>query len=437
MWVTPLSMQALMGIFLFIAIAFMFSEKKLLINWRLVLSALVLENLFFVLINYVPVINNAIMLASEAMISLLEYSKYGAQFIFGDFAVNKGYGFVFIIVVIPMVIFFSTLISLLFSCGVIQSAISLWAKLFKNMIKLSGIESLVIVTNMFIGMVESPLVVAPYLHTLARAELSFIFTAGLSKICGSTVGMYAAVLSNGSHIENITFANLLITAILMNSLSTIIFATILFPYPVNSKNPDIATINIKKYMSVNVIDSIYKGSISGLKVSMAIISMLIASISIIHMLDGVLGHAGSALSINVAIINSTGGAFKTLSLEYVFGELFRLFAFFMGISWHDTLQIGSLLGQKVVFNEFIAYINLGHMKLKHIISEDSVFIAVFGLASFSNISSVGISLGIFGVLSPERKNEISAIVWRSLLSAVLSGFFTASVAGFWHYILKY
>jgi CNT family concentrative nucleoside transporter len=165
------------------------------------------------------------------------------------------------------------------------------------------------------------------------------------------------------------------------------------------------------------------------------IAILIAVISLIHMVDAILNFVGEYTHLNYYIKNSTNSTFSSLSLEYILGQLFRIFAFFMGINWNETLSVGSLLGQKVVINEFVAYMSLGKMKVAHLLSQNAIFISSFALASFSNFSSIGISMATYGVLAPSRQKDLTVIAWKALFGAVLAGFMTATIAGFWHLLL--
>jgi CNT family concentrative nucleoside transporter len=220
----------------------------------------------------------------------------------------------------------------------------------------------------------------------------------------------------------------------MNAVSAIVFAKILFP-ETDFDNVSSEKVEVGAHFNSSFLDSVFQGATTGMKVGVAIIAALIAIISLVHMVDGILAYFGGFFAINQHIQASTSGAFSSLSLEYILGQIFRIFAFFMGVSWGETLKVGSLLGQKVAINEFVAYISLGQMKAQHLLSESAVFISTFALSSFSNFSSIGISLGVFGALAPTRQKELSSMAWRAFLGAVIAGFMTAAIAGFWHGLL--
>ncbi len=426
--------QSILGFIFFVCIAYIFSENRKIINWRLIISAFILQNILFLLIRYVPFINVLLNYFSSALVGLLEYAKEGAKFMFGDFADSKKFGFVFFIVVIPTLVFFGSLVSILYFFGIIQIVIRFLAFLLHKTIKLSGVESLVVIADIFLGQTEGPMIIGPYIKNMTRSELGCAFTAGLANLSGSTLGMYLYFLSGGDHVESLKFANYLVTATFMNAMSAIVFAKILFPETNLNKASD-TKIDINIHKNNNLLDAILDGAMTGLKIGAAMVAVLMAVISLIHLINGLLANFGNMININDSIKYVTNGVFSGLSIEYILGQIFRIFAFFMGINWSETLSVGSLLGQKVAINEFVAYVSLGKMKLEHILSNRSIFVSTFALASFSNFSSIGISIGVFSVLAPNRKQELASIGWKALLGAILAGFLTASVAGLWYSLL--
>lgn len=427
--------QAFLGFIFLLAVPVCFSDKRSAINWRLVLSAFILQNLIFLLIRYVPIVGIGLGHFSSALISLLDYARDGASFIFGDFVDTKKFGFVFLLVVVPTLIFFGALIGVMYFFGIIQFVVKLLAYLLRKLVKLSAIESLIVIADIFLGQSEGPLVVGPYISRMSRSELACAFTAGLANISGSTLGIYLSFLSAGDPKQSIVFANYLVTASFMNAASAIIFAKILFPETQSDQELNrSAKFELATHDS-NLLDSIFNGAMTGLKVSAAMVAILLAVIGLVHLFDALLYSIGSLIHVNNYIQTSTNNVFKGLSLEYILGQVFRIFAFFMGVTWSETINVGSLLGQKVAINEFVAYISLGAMKAKHVLSENAIFISTFALASFSNFSSIGISMGVYSVLAPEKQKILSSIAWKALFGAVLAGFMTATIAGFWRNLL--
>lgn len=431
MHLQPTVIQAGFGFIFLLFICFCFSENKRAINWKLVLSAFILQNVLFLLIRYVPAVNVVLSYIAGILVNLLGHAEAGARFIFGDMADTRKYGFIFVLVVVPTIIFFGSLIGALYFFGIIQRVIAVLAFLLRKTVKLSGAESLIVIADIFLGQTEGPLVIGPYIKSMTRSELACSFIAGLANISGSTMGIYLGFLSVDDPNAVLVFANYLVTACFMNALSAIVFAKILFP-ETDFDNVSSEKVQVNVHFSPNFLDSIFQGAVTGMKVGVTLVTALIAIIALVHMLDAILADVGNLIHVNEYINLSTNGVFKNLSLEYILGQLFRIFAFFMGINWAETLNVGSLLGQKVAINEFVAYMSLGQMKLHNVLSANSVYISTFALSSFSNLSSIGISLGVLGVLAPTRQKELTEIAWKALFGAVLAGFMTAAIAGFWH-----
>lgn len=431
---SSLAIQSLFGFGFLMLIAFIFSDNRRAINWKLVLSAFILQNVLFLLIKYVPAVNGVLQIISIGLLKFMDYAGEGAGFVFGSLVDIKQHGFVFAFVVIPTIVFFGSVISLFYFFGIVQRVVMMLAFLLRKTLKLSGVESVVVISDIFLGQSEGPMVIGPYLPKMTRSELACAFVAGLANLSGSTLGMYLTFLGGGDHAQEMMFAQSLLTATFMNAASAIVFAKIIFPETEYDKVMDIKEIKASATDASNAIDAVMHGAFVGVKVGMAICAALLAIIPLVHAIDGVLMFVGDIIHINLWVKSVSNGVFDGLSLEFIFGVIFRFFAFFMGVSWNETLQVGSLLGQKVAINEFIAYMSLGKLKAAGLLSDNSIFISTFALASFSNFSSIGISMGTFSALAPTRQAELSKIAFKALFAAVLAGFMTATVAGFWHNI---
>ncbi len=434
MHISSTMIQALFGFVFLLGLSYCFSDNKRAINWKLILSAFILQNILFLLIRYVPIVNTGLGHFSAGLVSMLDFAREGARFIFGDFVDSKKFGFVFVLVVVPTIVFFGSVVAMLYFFGIIQRLIAFLAYLLRKTVKLSGVESLIVIADIFLGQSEGPLVIGPYIKSLTKSELACAFIAGLANLSGSTLGMYLAFLSGGDHQQEVVFATYLVTATFMNAASAIVFAKVLFP-ETNFENVSSEKVEIHAHFYSSFVDSIVQGAMTGLKVGVAMVTVLMAVTSLVHLVNALLLGVGDIIHINDSIKSATQGAFSGLSLEYILGQIFRIFAFFMGISWVETLNVGSLLGQKVAINEFVAYVSLGKMKLANALSQNAIFISTFALASFSNFSSIGISMGIYSVLAPSRQKDLGQIAWKCLFGAVLAGFMTATVAGFWHSLL--
>lgn len=430
-----LVIQSFIGFFFLIGVAFVFSENRKAINWKLILTAFILQNVLFLLIHYVPIVNSMLQLLSAGLLKFMDYANEGAGFVFGSLVDMKQHGFIFALVVVPTIIFFGSIISLLYFFGIMQRIIVILAYLLRKTIKLSGVESLVVIADIFLGQSEGPMVIGPYVAKMTRSELACAFVAGLANLSGSTLGIYLSFLGGGDHAQEMIFAQSLLTATFMNAASAIVFAKIIFPETEYDKIMDASHVKVGGMTSESAIDAIMHGAFTGVKIGVAICAALLAVIPLVHLIDGILMWVGDLTNINIWVQNMSNKAFDGLSLEFVFGLIFRFFAFFMGVSWHETLQVGSLLGQKVAINEFVAYMSLGKMKAAGLLSDNSVYISTFALASFSNFSSIGISMGAFSALAPGRQSDLASMGFKALFAAILAGFMTATVAGFWHNLL--
>ena len=430
-----LVIQSFIGFFFLIAIAFFMSENKKAINWKLILTAFIMQNVLFLLIRYVPVVNYLLQGLSTGLLNFMDYANEGAGFVFGSLVDKSKNGFIFALVVVPTIVFFGSVISLLYFFGIMQRVIVFLAFLLRKTIKLSGVESLVVIADIFLGQSEGPMVIGPYVAKMTRSELACALVAGLANLSGSTLGIYLSFLGGGDRAQEMIFAQSLLTATFMNACSAVVFAKIFFPETEYDKIMDTSHIKVGGMQADSAIEAIMHGAFTGVKIGVAICAALMAVIPLVHAIDGILMWVGGLININVWIESMSNKAFAGLSLEFIFGLIFRFFAFFMGISWNETLQVGSLLGQKVAINEFVAYMSLGQMKAAGLLSANSVFISTFALASFSNFSSIGISLGAFSALAPGRQSDLASMGFKALFAAIMAGFMTATVAGFWHNIL--
>lgn len=430
-----LAIQSFCGFFVLMLVAFVFSEKKKAINWKLIIAAFILQNALFLSITYVPIVNHGLQIISAGLLKFMDYANQGAGFVFGSLVDMKQHGFIFALVVVPTIVFFGSVISLLYFFGIIQRLILIMAFVLRKTLKLSGVESMIVVADIFLGQSEGPMVIGPYVSKMTRSELACAFVAGLANLSGSTLGIYLSFLGGGDHAKEMLFAQSLLTATFMNAASAIVFAKIIFPETEYDKIMKDDEIKINGLGTESLIDSVMHGAFTGLKVGIAICAALLAVIPLVHAIDGVLMWFGDFGGINQWIQSFSNNSFDGLSLEFMLGLIFRFFAFFMGISWHETLLVGSLLGQKVAINEFVAYMSLGKMQAAALLSPQSIYISTFALASFSNFSSIGISLGAFSALAPGRQSDLAAMGFKALFAAVLAGFMTATVAGFWHNII--
>ena len=268
------------------------------------------------------------------------------------------------------------------------------------------------------------------LHTLSArsAELLCLMTGGMATIAGSVLGAYVSFLGGGDPVQQAKFATYLLSASIMNAPAAILMAKIFLPEEEPEKIDTSLKVN-KDQIGVNVIDALAGGASDGLKLALNIGAMLLAFIAVIYALNWMLLGIGDVTGINELVVASTNGVFEGLNLQYILGQVFRIFAFVMGVDWAETLQVGSLIGQKTVINEFIAYLSLADMKESGVLSEKSVIIATYALCGFANFSSIAIQIGGIGGLAPSRQGDLSKLGMRALAAATLATMMTATIAG--------
>ena len=421
-------LRGVIGLGVLVLVAFIFSSSKKKVDWRLVGIGISLQLIFGFLITKVPLVKSAFALLSEGFVKFLSFSRDGAAFIFGDLA-GDGFGFIFAFQVLPTIIFFSTVSAGLYYLGILQKVVFGIAWVMSRTMRLSGPESLSAAGNIFLGQTEAPLLVRPFIPTMTKSELMCLMTGGMATIAGGVLAGYVAFLGGDSIEEQTRFAAYLLGASIMNAPAAIVMSKIFIPELEKDKIKDKLEVN-KESMGVNLIDAMSIGASEGLKLALNVGAMLLAFIAVIASVNYLLsGLIGEYTGLNTLIINSTNGQFQGFSLEYLFGQVFRVFAWIIGVEWSDTLQVGSLLGQKTVINEFVAYLSLAEMKEAGTLSAKSIVIATYALCGFSNFSSIAIQLGGISIIAPNQQGNLSKVGLKSLLAASLACLMTATIAG--------
>jgi CNT family concentrative nucleoside transporter len=425
------------GLFFIIAIAFLLSNNRKTIDWRLVGVGLLLQISIGLLIGKVEVAQQAFLYLSSKFVVFLSFAQKGAEFLYGDLAKNStnepgvkhSLGFLFAFQALPTVIFFSAVSAGLYYLGVLQKIVFGFAWVMARSMRLSGSESLSAAANVLMGQTEAPLLVKPFIARMTSSELHCLMVGGMATIAGSVLGAYVSFLGGGDPVEQAKFASYLLSASIMNAPAAIVLAKIFMPEDEKSKVDHQLNVN-KDQMGANFIDSLATGASDGLKLALNIGAMLLAFIAVIYAINWILVDGiGAVTGLNDFVVTSTGGAFDGFSLQYILGQIFRVFAFAMGVEWGDTLQVGSLLGQKVVINEFVAYLDLAEMKQAGILSEKSIRIATYALCGFANFSSIAIQIGGIGGMAPSRQGDISKMGLRAMVAATLATMMTATIAG--------
>jgi len=429
--------RGIVGIVFIIGLATLFSKDKKSIDWRLVILGLTIQIIFGLLIGRVEVTQQAFGFLSKQFVKFLSFAQKGAEFLYGDLAKNSdnnpgvrhNLGFLFAFQALPTVIFFSSITAGLYYLGVLQKVVYGFAWLMAKTMRLSGSESLSASANIFMGQTESPLLVRPFIEKMTQSELHCVMVGGMATLAGSVLGAYVSFLGGGDPVQQAHFASYLLSASIMNAPAAIILAKISFPENERDKINSKLEVN-KEQLGTSVIEAIARGAADGLKLALNIGAMLLAFIAVIFAINWVLvDFIGALTGLNDWVSHSTNGVYSGFSLQYILGQVFRIFAFLIGIDWNESLQVGSLLGQKMVINEFVAYLDLANMKAAGTLSEKSIRISTYCLCGFANFASIAIQIGGIGGMAPSRTGDLAKLGMRAMFAASLATMMTGAIAG--------
>ncbi len=415
----------LIGIALIFAIAFLLSNNRKAINYRLVISGLTIQILLALFILKVPVGKEIFSWLGAAVTKVLDFSQAGANFVFGglvnkelmDKAFGPGNDFIFFFKIIPTIIFVAVLVSVAYYLGIMQRIVKGIAFVVYKLMGVSGSEALSNVASAFVGQVEAQIMIKPYLKGMTMSELLASMTGSMACIAGGVMAVYIAL---GVPAEY------LIAASLMAAPGALVISKIVWPETEVSETKGQVSLEVKK-TNANLVDAISHGASDGLKVGLNVIAMLIGFIAIIALLDYVLGKIGSGLGSLGLTLAFIGIDINTLSLNQILGSIFSLFAWTMGVPGKDIHVAGSLMGTKMVINEFVAYLDLA--KIKATLDAKSLLITSFALCGFANFSSIAIQVGGIGELAPERRTDLAKLGVRALICGTLASYLSATIAG--------
>lgn len=439
-------LRGLLGLTLLLGIAFLFSNNKKKINWRLVRNGLAIQIIFAVFILhsetlrgwFFPLgwVKDTVNFFGGIVVSLLGFTMEGAKFVFGKLAENNGpdsIGFFFAFQVLPTIIFVSSLTSVLYFLGILQLIVKGMAWFMAKLLGTSGAESLSNVANIFVGQTEAPLLIRPYIAKMTNSELLTIMIGGMATIAGGVMAGYIQMLGQSFADANniplyeaqLRFAVQLLAASVMAAPASLVIAKILFPETGDPVTKGSVKINVEKNAS-NVVEAAATGASDGLQLALNVAGMLLAFIALIAMFNYMLTGFGDIIGVNKMLMANFG---KPLSLQLLFGMVLQYLAYGIGVPWQDALNFGSLIGTKVVLNEFVAYLDLTTLIRNHAMTEKGILMATYALCGFANFSSIAIQIGGISPLAPERKKDIAALGLRAVLGGTLATLMTATLAG--------
>lgn len=415
------------GIILILGLAYLLSNNKKQINFRLVVTGLLLQALLAVFILKVPLGQTIFGKLGNAVSKLLEFSDRGADFVFG-ILVNKeklesifgvGSSFIFMFKIMPTIIFVSVLVSIAYHIGLMQRIVAVVAKAVHWLMGVSGSEAISNVASAFVGQVEAQIMIKPYISSMTMSEILASMAGSMACIAGGVMAVY---ISMGVPAEY------LIAASLMAAPGALVISKIVLPETEESTTKGTVKLEIKK-AHANLMDAISHGASDGLKVSLNVIAMLIGFIALIAMIDAILGFAGRGMMSAGMSLSAVGIDLNVLSLKQILGAFFSIFAFAMGVPWAEASQVGGLLGTKMVINEFVAYSDLSAMIKAGLLSKKALTIVSFALCGFANFSSIAIQVGGIGELAPDRRQDLARLGFKALICGTLASYLSATIAG--------
>jgi len=439
-------LRGLLGITLLLGIAFLFSNNKKKVDWKLVRNGLMIQLIFAIFILhsetlrgwFFPLgwIKDAVNFLGSIVVSLLGFTMEGSKFVFGKLAENSGpdsIGFFFAFQVLPTIIFVSSLTSVLYFLGILQLVVKGMAWLMAKLLGTSGAESLSNTANIFVGQTEAPLLIRPFIAKMTNSELLTIMVGGMATIAGGVMAGYIQMLGQSFAEANkiplyeaqLRFAVQLLAASTMAAPASLVVAKILYPEVEEPVTKGTVKISVDKNAS-NIVEAAASGASDGLQLALNVAGMLLAFIAMIAMFNYLLTGFGDLIGVNAMLKANFG---QPLSLQLLFGIVLQYLAYGIGVPWQDSLHFGSLIGTKVVLNEFVAYLDLTTLIKNHALTEKGILMATYALCGFANFSSIAIQIGGISPLAPERKKDIAALGMKAVLGGTIATLMTATLAG--------
>jgi concentrative nucleoside transporter, CNT family len=399
-------LSGLVGLALILAIGILLSHNRRAIRWRVIAWGLGLQLLFAIFVLRIPAGQALFRWLGNLVTGILGYSYIGSEFVFGELGKqHSSLGVIFAFQLLPAIIFVSALFAILYYLGIMQLVVRAFAIVMSRVMGASGAESLNVAASIFMGQTEAPLTIRPFLPRMTRSELMTVMTSGMAHISGSIMVAYIAFGIEARH---------LLTAVIMTAPGTIMMAKLFEPETETPETYGKVTLDMPK-QDVNLLDAAARGTGEGLQLMLNVIAMLVSFVALVALINGGFGAVHRYVD------------WFPANLQTVLGWVFRPIAWAMGVPWHDSGVIGSLLGTRMVLNEFIAYAQLGPMRAQ--LDPRSFTIASFALAGFANFSSVGIQLGGIGAIAPNRKQDLARLGLRAMLAGTLANFLSATIAG--------
>ena len=420
--------RGVIGMISLIIIAYFFSANKKKINWKTTFLGLATQLIMAILILRVEFVQNIFEFFGKIFVKTLDFTMEGSKFLLGDMVNVESFGYVFLFQVLPTIIFFSALTSVLFYLGIIQKVVKILALSLSKLLNISGAESLSVAGNIFLGQTEAPLMIKAYLEKMTKSEILLVMIGGMATVAGGVLAAYIGFLGGENEALKLYYAKHLLTASVMAAPGAIVISKILYPQ-VNVINNDV-TVSQEKIGS-NLLDAIANGTTEGLKLAANVGAMLLVFIAFIAMINFGFEKIGSISSLNSWISNNT--TYDFLSIEFILGYVFSPIMWIIGVAKEDMALMGQLLGIKLAASEFIGYMQLAELKditnLVHLKYEKSILMATYMLCGFANFASIGIQIGGIGSLAPNQRINLSKFGMTAVLGGTLASLLSATIAG--------
>ena len=421
-------MRGLLGITFLIFTTYLLSNNKKAINWKTAVTGLILQLILAIGVLKISWVKMIFESAGKVFVKILDFTMEGTKFLFGDLVSAENFGNVFIFSILPTVIFFAALTSILFYLGIIQKIVKVMALLLSKLLGVSGPESLSVAGNIFLGQTESPLMIKAYLEKMSKSEILLVMIGGMATVAGGVLAAYIGFLGGEDPELKVYYAKHLLTASVMAAPGAIVISKILYPETkkINS-NVEVS----KNKIGSNFLDAISIGTSEGLKLAANIAAMLLVFIAFIALINHLLSGFGDLTNLNELISDKT--VYSELSLELILGYIFAPVMWLIGVAKDDVTLMGQLLGIKLAASEFIGYIQLSDLKdatnIIHLNYQKSIIIATYMLCGFANFASIGIQIGGIGALEPKQRKNLSKFGFKALIGGTLASLLSATIAG--------
>ena len=422
-------LRGFLGLLVLIGISFLLSTNRKAISWRVVIIGLSIQIVLAVSILYVPFMQDFFEIVGKMFVKVLDFTKEGTNFLFESFVTGKIEMPLinFAIQILPTIIFFSALTSLLFYLGIIQKVVYGLAWVMSRLMRLSGPESLSVAGNIFLGQTESPLMIKAYLSKMNKSEILLVMMGGMATLAGGVLAVYISYLGGDDPQQRLLFAKHLLTASVMAAPGAVVISKILVP---QTEKIDQDVKVSKERIGSNVLDAVSNGTGEGLKLAVNVAGMLLVFIAFIAMFNYITFKFGGLIGINDDIASFTNGKFDGLTLQFMLGYALAPLMWLIGVCSEDIALVGQLLGEKVIMTEFIGYVSLSDFKEANMFAErKSIIMATYMLCGFANFASIGIQIGGIGSLAPDKRVLLSKYGIRALIGGTLASLLSATIIG--------